>query len=612
MPNPSRVLPPAGRPPAAARSPGRSTRRAPGPGRAKTAAAWSAAGASRAGGAVRAIGGCMKRGEPGVSGRGAGEGASRGASGDPGRGDPGRGDPWRGGIEAMTESGAGGRDPGPTPTTGREAPAGTGRGSRGFRGSTGGRADTAPRGPWSGSGLRRPLSPSATFPPSSPRTVPDVRRRPQRTPDRTAAARRGTRGRAGPAGGGGTRPAVRQCRPMSARRDRPSQVRRRPPSTGRPRQLPPPPRHPVVPRTVGARARAPARGMPLPARVALLVAIGALAVVVVATVAGALPRVVSAIGATLGGFTGQALATPVPSETLPPIPASPTLAAPAGPYTNQPTVTLSGTVPLDVVGRAGFAVRIFVALPDQEPVAVREIPVGETPAFVVEALPLEPGKNLVSATLVGPGGESEPSPSVTVVLDTSKPKVTVTSPTDGATVNAETATVTGKTQGRSTVVARNEANGTAATAAAGGDGTFTLDVPLSGGRNAITLTATDPAGNVGTAVITVLRGSGVLTVTLGASAYRISAARLPRTIELRAVVTDPDGQPIPGQDVTFTLAIPGVPALTGDEVTDASGTATFRTTVPAGATEGSGLATVFVSTLQFGDASGRASITIIP
>ena len=37
---------------------------------------------------------------------------------------------------------------------------------------------------------------------------------------------------------------------------------------------------------------------------------------------------------------------------------------------------------------------------------------------------------------------------------------------DGATVNAETATITGKTQGKSTVVARNEANGTSATATA--------------------------------------------------------------------------------------------------------------------------------------------------
>ncbi len=81
---------------------------------------------------------------------------------------------------------------------------------------------------------------------------------------------------------------------------------------------------------------------------------------------------------------------------------------------------------------------------------------------------------------------------------------------------------------------------------------------------------------------------------------------------MRAQVTDPDGNPMVGETVVFTLSIPGVTALTGEEVTDESGTATFATTVPAGATQGSGLGTAFVSTADFGEASGRISITIIP
>jgi hypothetical protein len=67
-----------------------------------------------------------------------------------------------------------------------------------------------------------------------------------------------------------------------------------------------------------------------------------------------------------------------------------------------------------------------------------------------------------------------------------------------------------------------------------------------------------------------------------------------------------------GQSVTFTLSIPGVPAITGEDVTDASGLASFKTTIPAGATQGSGLATAFVTTADYGDASGRTAITIIP
>jgi hypothetical protein len=351
--------------------------------------------------------------------------------------------------------------------------------------------------------------------------------------------------------------------------------------------------------------------MPLIARLALVIAVAALAVVVVTTVTGVLPRFVASVGSALGGISDTFLRTPVPSESLVPIPPAPALVSPDNPYTNKPTATVSGTLPLEVVGRDGLVVRVYVALPDQEPVAVRDLPVGETTSFVVEELPLEPGRNDITATVVGPGGESEPSPVVTYVLDRSKPKITVSSPKNGATVNGASVKITGKTQGRSTVVARNEANGTAATAAAAGNGTFTLVVPLSSGTNGIALTATDLAGNVGTAVLTVRRGSGSLDVAMAASAYRISAARLPRTIELRAVVTDPDGRPLAGQVVTFTLTIPGVPAITGEDRTDASGLATFRTTIPAGATEGSGLGTAYVSTSELGDASGRISITIV-
>jgi hypothetical protein len=352
--------------------------------------------------------------------------------------------------------------------------------------------------------------------------------------------------------------------------------------------------------------------MPLVARLALLVALVALAAVVFSTMTGVLPRVVSTIGTALGGIADTVVPTASPSASPAPIPPSPTLTAPGNGFTNQPTATLTGTVPLDVVGRDGFVVRVYVTLPDAEPVAVRDVPVGETPSFVVENLPLERGRNDVTATLVGASGESEPSPVVTYVLDISKPRVTVTEPADGATVNAETATITGKTQGKSVVVARNEANGTSATAKADPTtGVFTLDITLQPGTNGIALTATDLAGNVGTAVLTVLRGSGSLEVGLSASAYRISAARLPRTIILTARVTNPDGNVLSGELVTFTLSIPGVPVITGDGLTDGSGISTFQTVIPAGATVGSGLATAFVSTVDFGEASAQISITLI-
>ncbi len=352
--------------------------------------------------------------------------------------------------------------------------------------------------------------------------------------------------------------------------------------------------------------------MPLPASLALALAVVALAGVVLATVSGALPRIVATIGTAVGGIAEPIFATPTPNVTLAPIPGAPTLVAPESPYTNVATATIAGTVPLEVVGRSDHRIRIYVALPDQEAVPVAEVPVGATPSFVVPDLPLENGRNDVSATVIGPGGESDPSAIVTYVLDTSKPKVTISSPKNGAIVNGATVTIKGKTQARATVLARNEANGTTTSGEAKSDGTFQLKVPIVAGTNGISVTATDLAGNVGTpAVVSVRRGSGSLNVALSASAYRVKVGNLPRTIELRVVVTDPDGRVLRGETVTFTLTLPGVPAITGESVTGTGGQAVFRTTIPKGATVGSGLATAFVDSAEHGEASGRISIAIV-
>lgn len=352
--------------------------------------------------------------------------------------------------------------------------------------------------------------------------------------------------------------------------------------------------------------------MPLPASLALAVAIFALAGVVLATVSGALPRVVATVGTAFGGFTETVFATPTPNLTPVPIPGAPTLVAPDSPYTNVETATIAGTVPIEVVGRSDHVVRIYVAVPDQEAVPVREIRVGATPSFVVVDMPLENGRNDLTATVVGPGGESDPSAIVTYVLDTSKPKITISSPKNGAVVNGATVTIKGKTQGRATVLARNEANSTATTAEAKSDGTFQMKVPITAGTNGISVVATDLAGNVGSpAVVKVRRGSGSLAVALSASASRVKVGNLPRTIELQAVVTDPNGKALRGETVTFTLSLSGVPAITGESVTGAGGRATFRTTIPAGATVGGGLATAFVESAEHGDASDRISVTIV-
>jgi hypothetical protein len=354
-------------------------------------------------------------------------------------------------------------------------------------------------------------------------------------------------------------------------------------------------------------------GLPTAAKAALALSIVALGAVVLLTVAGALPRIVSTVGGAVSGIAGAVIPSPSPIPTVVVVPAAPVLNAPAQTATNHALVTVTGSVPASIIGQGpGFTIRLYVTLPKKAAARIAEIPVGATPNFSIPGVALQPGRNDFSATVTGPGGESKASPLVTYVLDTSKPKITFSSPADQAVINATTVTIAGTTQGHSTVSASNAANGRTVVGVADPTGIFQLVLELADGTNAITVTATDPAGNVTTATLTVLRGTGQLKVTLNASSYRISAANLPRNLQLRAVATDPDGKGLAGRDITFTLAIPGVPPITGQATTDASGVALFQTSIPAGATPGSGPGTAFLTTPEYGDASGRVVITIIP
>lgn len=356
------------------------------------------------------------------------------------------------------------------------------------------------------------------------------------------------------------------------------------------------------------------RGLPLPARVLLGLSVVLLGAVILWASTGQLGTVVASFGSSLSGIIDRVAETePPPSPTAVPLAGSPILIAPDESYTNQPTVTLSGTLPAEVAGRKDYRVRIYRSLGDESspPELVRELPVGATPQFTVPAVTLEKGVDYFTATLIGPGGETDPSPAVRYVYDTSKPRIILSSPKDGATINAKTVALKGEVQSRSVVVARNEANGASVTGKAAPDGTFAVTLALEPGVNGITLTSTDPAGNVSDLVISILRGSGKLTAALSASRVQFQASRLPAPLTLTAVVTDPDGRAVNGATVTFTLSIPGVDPITQDGATDATGTAVFRTNVPNGATIGNGLATVLVDTRSFGSITARAVIAIV-
>jgi hypothetical protein len=397
---------------------------------------------------------------------------------------------------------------------------------------------------------------------------------------------------------------------MTTRRDhRQTHVRPRPPSSGRSAPIKVKPRSPGPNRLASHRPIQRSNGLPIIVRIALAAAMAALGVAVLILAVGGLGKVAGGIGSTLSGFVSSVTSTPVPSLGALVPPDAPSIEQPAEPYTSEKTADLAVTVPAELRGKAAYRLKVYLTLPDQQPSAIQDAPVGDGPTTIIP-VELTKGVNDFTVAVLGPGGESDKSLSVRYVYDASPPKMTVTSPKNNATVNGKAVTIKGKTQARTTLLARNDANGSTIAATAAADGTFSLSLALSSGVNKITITGTDPAGNVASTTINVRRGNGKLTVRLNASIYRIKRSHLPEPVTLTATVTDPDGKPLAGAVVTFTLSMPGIPTVSIDTKTSASGKATFRTTVPKGADVGQGSATVLVSTDALGSTQDFTVITI--
>jgi Glucodextranase, domain B len=394
-----------------------------------------------------------------------------------------------------------------------------------------------------------------------------------------------------------------------ATRRRADHVRPRPPSGGRPTSAKVRPRAPAPGRIAVHGPVRRSRGIPLVGQVALGVGVAVVGLLVLYVGAGGLGVVANALGGTVTSFVQGVTATPTPSTTPAPVAEAPTIESPTEPYTNQNQVDLTVTVPSRLAGDPEYLVRVYLALKDQSPTPIDEKPLSATPKMVIPVM-LTKGINDFSVTLVGPGGESESSPLVRWVLDKDPPVIKLSTPKDGAMINRKAVALEGRTQGRSTLNARNMKTGESIGGTAATDGTFSLSLPIAGGTNPIRLIATDPAGNQRELEMTIRRGSGQLRASVSASNYSISQRSLPAEIRLVALVDDPDGRPLEGARVTFTLSIPGIKTVTGDGVTDANGQASFTTRIPKGADKGGGTAGILVRTDDFGRTTDETVINI--
>ena len=388
-----------------------------------------------------------------------------------------------------------------------------------------------------------------------------------------------------------------------------SHVRPRPPSSGRthPMKVAAPDRRRVREhRGIEARRKRP----PLATRTLLALSVVVLAAVAFVAACGGIGPVLSSLGASIGSAFGHLTATPLPSATALIVTDSPRIAPPAQPYTNAKLIDLSVSIPAEVVGDPNAKVRVYLALEGLQPAPVVDVPVGTTSRMTIP-FELTAGRNDISATLFRGTQESDQSPIVTYILDQDPPKITVTSPKNGAAIDTPDVTVKGTTQAGTSLVALNAGNGTSISSVAAKDGTFEFGLPLGPGTNEITITGTDPAGNVGTAKLKLLSGSAKMAVRLTASSYRISVAKHPASIQLVVLVTDPSGAPLVGASAFFTLQIPGLAPISNSLVTGSDGRAVFTTPLVGSLTTGGGLGTVLVTSDLYGTSTDRVTLTFV-
>lgn len=172
-----------------------------------------------------------------------------------------------------------------------------------------------------------------------------------------------------------------------------------------------------------------------------------------------------------------------PSKNETPISENPTLAPPqlSIPYeaTNSATIDIKGY-------SAGRKVQIF--LDDQLKQTADVQPDG---SFVVSNIDLSLGtNNLYGKTIDDKNQESLPSKNYTLVFDNTKPNLDISNPQDGANIQSQRQlNVTGKTDPDSYVFV----NGSQAIVQQ--DGSFSYQISLNDGANAINIKAQDQASN---------------------------------------------------------------------------------------------------------------------
>lgn len=185
------------------------------------------------------------------------------------------------------------------------------------------------------------------------------------------------------------------------------------------------------------------------------------------------------------GSPTSATAVIVVDSTVPALSVS---TLPNGTVTNSPNLNVAGTATDGGTGIAGVTVNGATAT------------VAADGSFSVPVT-LSAGANTITTIATDAAGNNTQDIR-TITLDQTVPQITVTVPADNSATNVSPATVSGSVD--KSAVVEVAVNGGSPQTPTQINNDFTTQVPLASGTNTITITATDQAGNVGTAKRTVV------------------------------------------------------------------------------------------------------------
>jgi len=293
----------------------------------------------------------------------------------------------------------------------------------------------------------------------------------------------------------------------------------------------------------------------------------------------------------------------------------PTLSEPSEPITAAASMTVSGTLPQDLLEKSDAIIRIIITREDGSEITGAEINMPKTAGFDVAQIPLSAGTNVIEAVVVINGVEGTRSAPITIVRDTTAPALTVSAPTPGEIMNGDAVTVTGKTDKDIDVQVRNETTGTIESGRSTAKGAFSISITLRDGTNVLTITATDGAGNQTSKSVEISTSASVGRISIILNPGTIILSKKPIAFRITATATDSTGAPAANVRVCMYVTAPNAapdPVAPGRCVTsDVNGRAAWDYNFPDNFnTEGRGLVTVTYE-LSVGDPiSGTQSFRV--